>query len=237
METLYSSIIRKKLGNTLIGESGAIVVQILFADVISLLLFLIASIIFSSHAIFPNRSVVIITLFGAVALIVGLMLFGKTISGILVNLTSGRNHFLIRKLIELHNRLQSVGTIRVIAKTLLCTLVMGSINWYVSYLLLHLWCPALSYWDVIIASSITQFAIIIPLQPIGGWGVFEGAMVAGLALVGIHPSTALQVSVALHAIGYVYIVPISIAGFLLLRPQTVHKKNQTVHPLVKTGNV
>ena len=137
--------------------------------------------------------------------------------------TLGKKIFFIRfaqKLDEMSVTFQRVRTktlmIRAFASTILVWCLIFVFLWFlVMSLQVHI-----SFWQSIFLFILPSIIGVLPIQPIGGVGLYEAALMFGFLVLGFNKDIALQLSIVIHA----ELLLMSLVFFLLSAPRLFRMK-------------
>ncbi|MBN2036063.1 MAG: flippase-like domain-containing protein [Chitinispirillaceae bacterium] len=196
---------RKK--NTGWMASGIAVLLTLFADVSALIIMLAVALPFSGLRV-PGQPLVITAALFAVPLAWTACAFlaGKSRSAKRIF----HSQWLERAMVDAGPLLGFKNSTGVI----LLSLVLGTIAMTCNFLILKKMNVDLHFWQAIVACSALPLISLLPIQPVGGWGVFEAALIPGLGLFGIPPSDAFALGVSMHLVNYIYFIPLGVTGYV-----------------------
>ena len=129
----------------------------------------------------------------------------------------------------------------VLNNPLLFFLAFGSllISWFLAFaqnqIIFQALYPDPSYWWMVFVLSVGAFGIALPSAP-AGLGVFEGAMVAAFALLGVNAEVAFAHAIIIHAMSFVYNNILGLIGLHMRGEALVGLYQRAIHrsPKVKT---
>ncbi len=210
-------ILAQRIGAIGAGTSATAVVVSRICDVMGLAAVLLISVIVagSPFGTAASSAVLVIGLAVVVAAGAALILVGGRILGALAARTDSASPWGLR-LREAAQLLRDTGGLRLLGPLLAWSVFMVALSNLVNAWTLQAVGIGLTYWQLNLAMSASFLVAVLPIQPVGGWGLFESAVVLGLKLYGYDSQTAMLAGVALHLANYVYFVPFGVAGWLLL---------------------
>ena len=188
------------------AASGVAVLLTLFADISALVIIVAVALPFSGLRI-PGQPLLI-----TAALLVVALAWGAAAA------LAWKSHHSIKPLFKrwLVEGIKNAHTflkIKNILFLIVLSLLLCVITMVCNYLILCKMDVNLHIWQVIIACSGLPLISLLPIQPVGGWGFFEAALIPGLVLFGISPHDALPISISMHVVNYCYFIPLGIAGY------------------------
>ncbi len=110
---------------------------------------------------------------------------------------------------------------------LLKIFVYSVVIWFFIFLMIWLTIFGLgekiSFWQTIFVFALPVILAVLPVQPFGGFGTYEGSMALGLILLGFDKTAAIGLGFALHVTGILFALILAIVSYLIM----VSQRNQS----------
>lgn len=217
----------KKSGRVVDGENiGSLILSRIF-DLLAVSLFVVLALVLVAGN-FPGRALIqrsaIVGGIGVLVLFFS-VIFGVTyvskIFELLIRLFCVDGIPFFRKL---HEKVDEVVRALVLGRrrhvlfpVLLFSLLLWLIDFFFNWLLLRGSGVHISFFAATVAFSLPILVSVLPIQPLGGFGLFEGSLALGLFLFGFHKDISLAAGLIVHiqtiifsfffaSIGYVYLL-------------------------------
>ena len=87
----------------------------------------------------------------------------------------------------------------------------------ISYILYNEMGIELSFWKIVLCSTLALFTFILPIQSIGGFGTQEGAYAIAFISMGISKELAITSAFSLHIVAFIYFLILGGYGLLSMK--------------------
>lgn len=126
-------------------------------------------------------------------------------------------NFLIKKGKETTESFGIIQSRKVILYCFLFSILVWGFNYLLAYILLNGMNISLVFWKVIVGSTLSVFTTILPIQSMGGLGVYEGAWAIGFMSLGISKEVAIASGFGIHIILFIYFLILGSIGMLKIK--------------------
>ena len=206
-----------RLGAIPAGQSGAAVLIVIVSDILSIFILLGIALLVTGNP-FPvsSLSVCALVVIGAFVPFAALLKGAFFTKLLFARMKNAKHRYIWRKLSEFHNGLERVGHVKIFAHLFLLSICINTLSAFIGFIVLRALNIKLTFWQASVALSAHLLGYLLPVQPIGGWGVFEGTLAMGLKVYGIHVQRALDASLAFHCISYLFFAPLGLIGIVYI---------------------
>ena len=207
------------------GIATLMIARIFDFIAISLLFIISAIVIKDLPVLISNALIIVLILFMLVIVVLLLLLyFGEKSIALIEKIATKLNlnkfrivNFLITKGEETIKNFGILRSKKIALFVFLQSLFVWTLLYSISYILYNEMGIGLSFWKIILCSTLALFTVILPIQSIGGFGTQEGAYAIAFIAMGIPKELAITSAFSLHIISYIYFLILGGYGLLSMR--------------------
>lgn len=217
-----------KRNNDISIEKGVATLMIarIFDFIAISLLFIISAIVIKDLPVLISNAliIVLILLMLVVILLISLTLYRESgialIEKIATKLKLNKFRIVNSLITKGKETIKNFGILKskkIVLFVFLHSLLIWLFLYSISYILYNEMGIELSFWKIVLCSTLALFTFILPIQSIGGFGIQEGAYAIAFIAMGISKELAITSAFSLHIISYIYFLILGGYGLLYMK--------------------